>query len=491
MSKAADFITKSLLICDRAFVGGAWVSSRSGAVFPVRNPATGATLASVPDMDEHDALSAIQHAYRARTSWSETPAKARSDLLRKWHNLVKSNGEDLARIMTAEQGKPLTESRGEVAYGASYIEWFAEEAKRTYGDVIPTISPKKRLLVIKQPVGVSALITPWNFPMAMITRKAAAALAAGCTTVVKPAEDTPLTALALAKLAEEAGFPPGVYNTVTCSRNQVSSVGHMLAMHEHVAKVSFTGSTAVGKTLMKWSGDSIKKLSLELGGLAPFIVFDSADIDAAVDGAMASKFRNSGQTCVCANRFFVQENVYDAFCAKFKKAVLGLKVGNGFEEGVQQGPLINQRAVEKVKQHIEDALSKGAKLECGGSLHDLGGTFFQPTLLTDCSKETLAAHEETFGPVAPIIKFKSEAEVVALANDTPFGLAGYFYSRDVSQIWRVAETLECGMVGVNEGLISTEVAPFGGVKQSGLGREGSKYGIDEYLQTKYICIGNI
>eukprot|EP00118_Oscarella_pearsei_P011971 m.84362 g.84362 ORF g.84362 m.84362 type:complete len:497 (+) comp36407_c0_seq7:206-1696(+) len=490
-SKAAKVVGKSSLIRSQALIGGSWVNSRNGRTFPVRNPSDGSTLASVPDMGVEDTLLAIEEAHNARKSWASTVAKERSILLRKWFDLVTLNREELAHIITAEQGKPLNESLGEVAYGASFIEWFAEEAKRTYGDVIPTTSPTKRLLVTKEPLGVAALITPWNFPLAMITRKAGAALAAGCTTIVKPAEDTPLTALALAKLAADAGFAPGVYNTITCSRDQVESVGRLLATSDKVAKLSFTGSTAVGKTLMEWSGTSIKKVSLELGGLAPFIVFDSADLDAAVQGAIASKFRNSGQTCVCANRFYVEEGVYDAFCAKLRLAVKQLTVGDGFEKGVQQGPLINQRAVEKVKKHVEDALAKGARLECGGSSHSLGGTFFEPTLLTDCTNDTLSAREETFGPVASIIKFKTEDEAISLANDTPYGLAGYFYSRDVSQIWRVSEALECGMVGVNDGIISNEVAPFGGVKQSGLGREGSKYGIEEYQHMKYICFGNV
>jgi succinate-semialdehyde dehydrogenase/glutarate-semialdehyde dehydrogenase len=415
----------------------------------------------------------------------------RCGIVRRWYNLIVEKQEELAHLLTAEQGKPLAESYVEVAYAASFVEWFAEEGKRVYGETIPTHAYNKRLMVIKQPVGVAALITPWNFPLAMITRKAGAALAAGCPVIIKPSEDTPLSALALAKLAEEAGFPTGVYNTVTCSKDEVASVGRELAVSEKVAALSFTGSTAVGKLLMKWSADSVKKLSLELGGNAPFIVFDSADVDAAVSGAIASKFRNTGQTCVSPNRFFVQEGIYDEFCTKLKEAIAALKVDDGFADGAQQGPLINQNAIDKVKSHVDDAVSKGAQIVCGGRQANLGGTFYMPTMLTNVDSSMVMTKEETFGPVIGITKFSTEEEAISLGNQTPYGLAGYFYSQSPSQLWRVAEALECGIVGANEGLLSTENAPFGGYKQSGIGREGSKYGIEDYVEVKYICMGNI
>jgi succinate-semialdehyde dehydrogenase/glutarate-semialdehyde dehydrogenase len=397
--------------------------------------------------------------------------------------------EDLARLMTAEQGKPLAEARGEVAYGAAFVEWFAEEAKRVYGDVIPAAMNDRRYVVIRQPIGVVAAITPWNFPVAMITRKCAPALAAGCTVVVKPSELTPLCALALAELAQRAGFPPGVFNVLTTS--DAAAVGRVLTASPVVRKLSFTGSTAVGKLLIRDCADTVKKVSMELGGNAPFIVFDDADLDAAVAGAMASKYRNAGQTCVCANRLLIQDGIYDAFAEKLAVAVGGLKVGDGMAEGTSQGPLINQAAVEKVEQHIGDAVSKGARILCGGQRHAKGGTFFEPTILADVTPQMLLASEETFGPVAPLFRFHSEDEAVRMANDTEFGLAAYFYSRDIGRVWRVAEALEYGIVGINEGIISTELAPFGGIKESGLGREGSRYGMDEFTEIKYLCMGGL
>lgn len=479
------------LIKNQAFVNGEWVNARSGKTFAVVNPANGDPLASVPDMGNEDTASAIEAAERAWPAWRSITAKERGTILRRWFNLVMDNQEDLAKLMTAEQGKPLAESRGEVAYGASFIEWFAEEAKRAYGDTIPGHGPDKRILVIKQPIGVVAAITPWNFPIAMITRKVAPALAAGCPVVLKPAEDTPLCALALCALVEQAGLPPGLLNVVTCSKAQAPSVGSELMGHPAVRKVSFTGSTPVGKHLMRQASDTVKKLSLELGGNAPFIVFDDADLDAAVSGLMASKYRNTGQTCVCANRIYVQTGVYDTFAEKLKEAAGKLVVGAGLEGDTQQGPLINQAALEKVQRHVDDAISKGAKVILGGSPHKLGGTFFEPTILTGATQDMLVAREETFGPVAPLFRFETEDEVIDMANDTPFGLAAYFYSNDIRRVWHLAERLEVGMVGINDGIISTEAAPFGGVKESGLGREGSHYGLEEYLELKYLCLGGM
>jgi succinate-semialdehyde dehydrogenase / glutarate-semialdehyde dehydrogenase len=412
-------------------------------------------------------------------------------VLRKWYELILANQDDLAKLMTAEQGKPLAESRGEVVYGASFIEWFAEEAKRVYGDTIPTVANDKRLLVLKEPIGVAAAITPWNFPNAMITRKVAPAIAAGCTVVVKPAEQTPLSALALAELALRAGIPPGVFNVVTADEQNSIAVGKVLCDSPVVRKLSFTGSTAVGRILMQQSAPTLKKLSLELGGNAPFLVFEDADLDAAVEGALMSKYRNTGQTCVCTNRFYAHEKIYDAFVNRLAEKAGQLKVGSGFEAGVQQGPLIDANALAKVEAHVADAQSKGARIVTGGQRHELGGTFFQPTVLADVTRDMLVAREETFGPVAPVFRFTSDEEAIAAANATEFGLAAYFYSRDVGRVFRAAEALEYGMVGVNTGIISNEVAPFGGVKQSGVGREGSKYGIDEYLVLKYVCIGGI
>jgi succinate-semialdehyde dehydrogenase/glutarate-semialdehyde dehydrogenase len=476
------------LLRDRCYVDGAWIGADGGGTFAVRNPADGAQLAQVPDCRAAEARRAIDAASAAWPGWRARLAKERAGILRRWFQLILDNQEDLAQIMTAEQGKPLPESRGEVAYGASFIEWFAEEAKRVYGDVIPQHQADKRLVVIKEPVGVCAAITPWNFPNAMITRKCAPALAAGCTVVIKPAEQTPLSALALAELAHRAGFPKGVINVLT---GDAPAIGGEFCANPAVRKITFTGSTEVGRLLMRQSADTVKKISLELGGNAPFIVFDDASLDDAVEGLMASKYRNTGQTCVCANRVFVQDRVYDAFAAKLRDKVVGLKVGPGTAEGVTQGPLIDQQALAKVEEHIADAVAKGAKVALGGARHTLGGTFFQPTLLTDVKPGMKLMREETFGPVAPLIRFADEAEGIRLANDTEFGLAAYFYSRDIGRIWRVAEALEFGIVGINAGIISNEVAPFGGMKQSGLGREGSRYGIEEFLEIKYLCIGGI
>jgi succinate-semialdehyde dehydrogenase / glutarate-semialdehyde dehydrogenase len=474
------------LFRSECYIDGEWTSNSK--TFHVFNPATGAQLGTVPKMGAEEARRAIEAAERAWPAWRAKTAKERAAILRKWHDLMLTNQEDLAQIMTAEQGKPLTESRGEIAYGASFIEWFAEEGKRAYGDIIPQHQPDKRVLVIKQPIGVSALITPWNFPNAMITRKAGPALAAGCTVVIKPAGQTPYSALALAELGERAGIPKGVLNILT---GDSKSIGAELCANPKVRKLSFTGSTETGRILMKQCADTIKKLSLELGGNAPFIVFDDADLDAAVEGALASKYRNAGQTCVCANRLYVQESVYDAFAAKLAEKVKGFKVGAGTEPGVVIGPLIDEQGVQKVEKHVADALSKGAKTLLGGRRHERGGLFFQPTVLTNVTPDMLVSFEETFGPVAPLIRFKTEDEVIRLANNTEFGLSGYFYSRDVGRIFRVAEAMETGIVGANVGIISTEIAPFGGVKQSGLGREGSKYGLEEYLEVKYILLGGI
>jgi len=476
------------LLRQAACIDGQWLGADNGETIPVTNPANGKALGTVPRMGAAETRRAIAAADAALPAWRARPAKERSNLLRKWFDLMLAHQDDLARIMTAEQGKPLAESRGEVAYGASFIEWFAEEAKRIYGDTIPAPATDRRIVVIKQPVGVVAAITPWNFPNAMITRKVGPALASGCTVVVKPASQTPFSALALAELALRAGIPKGVVNVVTGSAVQI---GGELTANPTVRKLSFTGSTEIGRELMAQCAPTIKKLSLELGGNAPFIVFDDADLDAAVKGAIASKYRNTGQTCVCVNRVLVQDGVYDAFAAKLVAAVAKLKVADGFTEGAQQGPLIDMAALEKVESHVADATAKGAKVLLGGRRHALGGSFYEPTVLADVTPTMAVAREETFGPVAPLFRFKDEAEAIRMANDTEFGLASYFYSRDVGRIVRVSEALEYGMVGINEGIISNEVAPFGGVKQSGLGREGSKYGIDEYLEIKYLCVGGV
>jgi succinate-semialdehyde dehydrogenase/glutarate-semialdehyde dehydrogenase len=469
-----------------AYINGEWISSPQ--TLEVLNPADNSLLGTVPNLGETETAAAITAANNALPAWRSKTAKERAAILRNWFNLILENQEDLAVMMTLEQGKPLAESKGEVIYGASFIEWFAEEAKRVYGDIIPEPMGGRKILVLKQPIGVVAAITPWNFPNAMITRKCAPALAVGCTVVIKPAESTPFSALALAELAERAGFPKGVINIVT---GDPKPIGAELTRNPLVRKLSFTGSTAVGKLLMQQCAGTVKKLSLELGGNAPFIVFDDADLDQAIAGVLASKYRNTGQTCVCANRLLVQDSIYDAFAEKLTVAVLKLKVGQGLETGVQQGPLINAAALQKVESHVQDALSKGAKLLCGGAAHALGGTFYQPTILGDVTPNMRIAREETFGPVAPLFRFHNEAEAIALANDTEFGLAAYFYSRDLGRVWRVAEALEYGIVGINEGIISTEVAPFGGIKESGFGREGSKYGLDDFLEIKYLCMGGL
>jgi len=473
------------LFRQQAFVNGAWADADSGQTIKVTNPATGDVIGTVPKMGAAETRRAIEAADKALPAWRALTAKERSAKLRRWYELMLENQEDLARLMTIEQGKPLAEAKGEIAYAASFIEWFAEEAKRVYGDTIPGHQADKRLIVIKQPIGVTAAITPWNFPAAMITRKAGPALAAGCTMVLKPASQTPYSALALAELATRADIPADVFSVVTGS---AGDIGSELTGNPIVRKLSFTGSTEIGRQLMAECAQDIKKVSLELGGNAPFIVFDDADLDKAIEGAIISKYRNNGQTCVCANRIYVQDGVYDAFAEKLKVAVEKLKIGNGLEEGTTTGPLIDEKAVAKVKEHIEDAVSKGAKILSGGKAHALGGTFFEPTILADVPKDALVSKDETFGPLAPLFRFKDEAEVIAMANDTEFGLASYFYARDLSRVFRVAEALEYGMVGINTGLISNEVAPFGGIKASGLGREGSKYGIEDYLEIKYLCL---
>ena len=478
----------SELLRQRAYIAGRWCEADNGKSFPVTNPATGEMLAQVPDMEATETRRAIEAAKAAWPEWRRKTAKERATLLRKWHDLMMANVDDLAWIMTAEQGKPLAESKDEISYAASFIEWFAEEGKRVYGDTIPSPWNDRRLLVVKEPVGVCCAITPWNFPAAMITRKAGPALAAGCTMVVKPAESTPLSAFALAVLAERAGIPAGVFNVLT---GEPRAIGGEMTSNPDVRKITFTGSTGVGRLLMRQSADTIKKLSLELGGNAPLIVFDDADLDAAVEGTIISKFRNSGQTCVCANRVYVQDGVYDAYAEKLVVAVKQLKVGNGLEPGVLQGPLIDEAAVEKAEDHISDAVSKGARVLLGGKRHSLGHTFFEPTVLADVTAKMKVAREETFGPVAPLFRFYKDEEAVQLSNDTEFGLASYFFGRDIGRIWRVADQLEYGMVGINTGLISTEAAPFGGIKQSGLGREGSHYGIDEFLEVKYLCFGGL
>jgi succinate-semialdehyde dehydrogenase/glutarate-semialdehyde dehydrogenase len=481
-------LTDPSLLRRANYIDGKWVQADSGATLEVKNPATGELVGEVPAMGPAETRRAIEAAHRAFPAWRALLASERSAILRKLFDLMLQNTEDLARIMTAEQGKPLAESRGEIAYAASFIEWFAEEGKRIYGDTIPQGSKGRRILVLKEPVGVFAAITPWNFPAAMITRKAGAGWAAGCTGVIRPASQTPFSAIAIAALAERAGMPPGVCNVITGPANPI---GLEITSNPMVRKLTFTGSTEVGAKLMAQSAPSIKKVSLELGGNAPFIVFEDADLDAAVQGAMICKYRNTGQTCVCANRLLVQDSIYDEFAAKLKVAVGKLKVGNGVDEGVTQGPLINTAALHKVEEHIADALRRGANVVAGGSRHSLGGNFFQPTILGDVSPQATIFHEETFGPVAPLFRFKTEQEAIALANDSEFGLAAYFYSRDVGRVFRVGEALEAGIIGVNEGLISTAVAPFGGMKSSGLGREGSKYGIEDYLEIKYLALGGI
>jgi succinate-semialdehyde dehydrogenase/glutarate-semialdehyde dehydrogenase len=477
------------LLKDRAFINGAWREAEDGASFDILNPATGQALASVPDMGAVETREAIEAAQAAWPAWRAKTAKERAQILRKLYFLMMENQEDLAQILTAECGKPITEGRGEVVYGASFIEWFGEEAKRTYGDVIPAPFGDRRIVVDKQPIGVCAAITPWNFPIAMVTRKVGPALAAGCPIVLKPAEDTPLSALALAELAQRAGVPDGVFSVVTSASGP--KVGGEMTANPIVRKLSFTGSTATGKVLMRQCADTVKKVSLELGGNAPFIVFDDADLDAAVAGAIASKYRNTGQTCVCAQRFLVQGGVYEAFAAKLAAAVEAMKVGDGAEDDTVQGPLINAAGLAKVEEHVADACERGATVVTGGRRHELGGTFYEPTVLTGVTPEMKVAHEETFGPVSPLFRFDTEEEAVAMANDTPYGLAAYFYTQNAARTWRVGAALEYGIVGINEGIISTEVAPFGGVKESGLGREGSRYGIDDYLEIKYLCMGGL
>ena len=476
------------LLKQDAWIAGRWTAAVDGRRIAIRNPANGTVVGEVPMMGAVETRTAIEAAAAALSNWSRKTAKERAVILRRFADLMIANTNDLAIIMTAEQGKPLAESKGEIAYAASFIEWFAEEGKRIYGDVIPTFRADSRVLVLRQPVGVAAAITPWNFPAAMITRKLGPALAAGCTFVCKPAPQTPFSALALAELAQRAGIPDGVFNVVTGDAEQI---GGELTRNPLVRKLSFTGSTAVGKKLIAQCADTVKKVSMELGGNAPFIVFDDADLDAAVQGAMASKYRNTGQTCVCANRIYVQSGVYEVFAAKLAQAVSTLRVGDGLQGPTDQGPLIDQRALEKVQAHIADAVQHGARIACGGKPHALGGTFFEPTILLDVTSQMRVAREETFGPVAPLFKFEAEADAIRMANDTEFGLAAYFYTRDLARSWRVQEALEYGLVGVNTGLMSTEVAPFGGMKESGLGREGSRYGIDEYTEMKYVCVGGL
>ncbi|XP_067857566.1 succinate-semialdehyde dehydrogenase, mitochondrial [Heptranchias perlo] len=491
-SAAAATVGGSGLVRSQAYIGGRWVDASGSALFPVQDPASGRQLVEVADCGPREAKEAVRAADCSLPSWRAATSKERSNLLRKWYDLIIKNKDELARLITAENGKPLQEAFSEILYAASFVEWFSEEARRVYGDVVPASSPNRRILILKQPIGVVSIITPWNFPSAMLTRKAGAALAVGCTVVVKPAEDTPLSALALAELADQAGIPAGVFNVIPSSRSNTPAVGEVLCTDPLVAAISFTGSTATGKILLRHACDTVKKASMELGGLAPFIVFDSADLDLAVAGALASKFRNSGQTCVCANRFLVQEGIHDAFVEKMVKAMQrDLRVGSGFDDQTTQGPLINERAVQKVENQISDAVSRGACIVTGGKRHSFGATFFEPTLLSNVTTDMLCAQEETFGPLAPVLKFQTEEEAITIANAANVGLAGYFYSRDYAQIWRVAEQLEVGIVGVNEGLLSTPEAPFGGVKQSGLGREGSKYGVDEYLEIKYVCFGSL
>ena len=480
-----SMLSRPDLVCEQAYVAGEWVDAKDGKTFDVTNPARGDVIAKVADLSRAEIATAIDAAEKSRHDWAALTGKARAQVLRKWFDLMMEHQEDLAIILTAEQGKPLAESRGEIGYGASFIEWFGEEAKRVYGETIPGHMPDKRITVLKQPIGVAAGITPWNFPNAMITRKAAPALAAGCSFIIRPATLTPLSALAMGKLAEEAGVPKGVFSVVTSTSS--SDVGKEFCENPHVRKLTFTGSTEVGRILLRQAADQVMKCSMELGGNAPFIVFDDADLDAAVEGAIACKFRNNGQTCVCANRIYVQAGVYDEFAAKLKKAVEALPVGDGLSDGTALGPLIEPSAVDKVQEHLDDALSKGGEILTGGKPHDLGGLFFEPTIVTQATKDMLVSTDETFGPFAPLFKFEDVDDVIAQANDTIFGLASYFYANDLSRVTKVAEALEYGIVGVNTGIISTEVAPFGGVKQSGLGREGSHHGIDDYLEMKYIC----
>jgi len=474
------------LIRSQAYIDGQWVDADSGDTLKVDNPATGEIITTVPKMGKAETKRAIAAAEKAMKAWAARTAADRAKILRKWYNLMLEHQDALGELLTREQGKSLTEAKGEIAYAASFIDWFAEEGKRAYGEVIPTHDASKRIVTLRQPVGVVGAITPWNFPSAMITRKVGPALAAGCAVVLKPASQTPLSALALAVLAEEAGLPAGLFNVLTGS---ASAIGGELTSNETVRKISFTGSTEVGRTLMAQSAETIKKVSLELGGNAPFVVFDDADIDAAAEGAVASKFRNAGQTCVCTNRFYVQAGVYDAFVEKLCAKVKTLKVGDGLDEGVQIGPMIDENGVEKVEEQLADAVKKGATILTGGQRHELGKTFFQPTVVAGVTQDMQLCREETFGPLAGVVKFETEDEGVALANDTIFGLAGYFYSRDISRIWRVAEAMETGMIGINTGILSTEVAPFGGIKQSGLGREGSRHGLDDYMEIKYLCMG--
>lgn len=477
------------LFQEKGFINGQWVASNAGETFSVHNPATGEVIAKVANLSTQDAEAAINSAHKALNGWRSRTAKERSNIMRKWFDLINENTDDLATIMTIEQGKPFAEAKGEVAYGNSFIEWFAEEAKRVMGSIPSSTWSDKRMMVLKQPIGVCVSITPWNFPIAMITRKVAPAVAAGCTIVIKPAEQTPLSALAVAELAKRAGIPDGVINIVTADSDRSITVGKTLCSSKIVNHLSFTGSTPVGRILMEQCAPTVKKVALELGGHAPFIVFEDADLDAAVAGAVQSKYRNAGQTCVCTNRFYVHESLHDAFVEKLGKATQAIKVGNGMEEGSIQGPLIEQQAIDKVELHVKNAVEKGARIVAGGKKHALGGLFFEPTVLANVNHDMLVMQEETFGPVAAVVPFKDEAEVISLANNSEFGLASYFYSRDIGRVWRVAEALEYGMVGVNTGLISNEVAPFGGVKQSGLGREGSVWGMDEYLEMKYVCVG--
>ncbi len=480
-------LRETMLFRQQCYIAGSWVDADSGATATISNPATGEILGSIPEMGGTETRRAIEAAQSALPGWRALTAQGRATLLQRWFNLLLEHQEDLATLMTLEQGKPLAEARGEIGYAASFLDWFAAEGQRIYGDTIPAQQPQQRILVLKEPVGVCAAITPWNFPAAMITRKAGAALAAGCTMVVKPAPQTPFSALALAVLAERAQLPAGVLNIVT---GPAQTIGDELLDNPLVRKLSFTGSTRTGQYLMQRCAGTLKRLSLELGGNAPFIVFDDADLDAAVAGTLASKYRNSGQTCVCANRFLIQEGIYEAFAARLTQAVRGqLKVGNGLDPGVTQGPLINAAALHKVEAHVADAVAQGANILTGGQRHPLGGTFYQPTVLSDVTPEMRIAREETFGPVAPLFRFRTDTEAVALANATEFGLAAYFYSRDLNRVFRMAEALQYGMVGINTGLISTAVAPFGGIKASGFGREGSKYGIEDYLDIKYLCIG--
>jgi len=481
-------LNDSKLLRQQCYIDGQWCEADSGGRIEVTNPATGTTIGTIPHMGASESRRAIEAAHRAQPAWAAKTAGERARILRRWYELMLANQEDLAILMTAEQGKPLAESKGEIAYAASFIEWFAEEGKRVYGDIIPAHQTDKRILVIRQPIGVVAAITPWNFPAAMITRKSGPALAAGCTFLVKPATQTPYSALAMAELAERAGVPAGVFNVVTGS---ASAIGGEMTGNPLVRKLTFTGSTEIGKQLMMQCAGQVKKISLELGGNAPFIVFDDADLDAAVQGAIASKYRNTGQTCVCANRLLVQGGIYEAFTEKLVAAVRKLRVGDGLAGATEQGPLIDSKAVAKVEEHVRDALDKGAKVATGGKRHALGGTFYEPTILTHVTADMLVAREETFGPLAPLFRFETEADAIRMANDTEFGLASYFYTRDLARSWRVAEALEYGIVGLNTGIISTEVAPFGGVKESGIGREGSKYGILDFTEIKYLCVGGV